>query len=232
MQPPLSRLSLAILLAGMPALVFWLAHSGFARAQPTACAANPSPPPNTMLVTSPVPGQRVTSPVRVSGEAAAFEAQIRLTLYAANGDILADVSGRTMEGQRLSPFSVSVPFFVAQDTPACLWVYSNSARDGSPINVVQVPLILTSTSGSAAVWLNRPPTAPTALSMCPQSGQWLLLYWGGPIAPIDVAAQACLEIDRIWVSRDGRWQGFSAGQRTASDSWTPLPGEAHFLHRR
>lgn len=46
------------------------------------------------------------------------------------------------EGQTLSPFSEDVTFSVGAPTSACLWVYEASARDGSPIHVGQVPVLL------------------------------------------------------------------------------------------
>ena len=227
------RSGLSLLVIAAVVLLAWTSAGHGVQAQPNVCLLNPSPaPPDTMVVDSPTPGQRVNSPIRVTGQAAVFEAVVSLTLYDANGWVIADQIGMTEEGQRLSPFTTLVRYAVTQDTAACLWVYARSAHDGSPINVVQVPLVLASAPGTTGVWLSQPPGSGSARSTCPESGQWLLLYWGGPSSPIDVAAEACPSIDRIWTSREGRWLGHATGVQRASDSWVPLLGEAHFLHRR
>ncbi len=110
---------------------------------PNVCLPNPDPAtPNVLVIDQPLPLQTVTSPITVSGRIAAFEARFMITIYRADGSAIADAAGMSAEGQTLSPFSESVPFSVAGLTPACLWVYEASARDGSPIHVGQVPLLL------------------------------------------------------------------------------------------
>jgi hypothetical protein len=81
-------------------------------------------------------------------------------------------------------------------------------------------------------WRNQPPTSATAKMTCPAAGQWLLLYWGSSDVETAIATSAagCPAADRIWVSRGGKWLGFSAGLPAASDSWQTLSGEAHFIH--
>jgi hypothetical protein len=69
------------------------------------------------------------------------------------------------------------------------------------------------------------------MRQCPDSGTWALLYWSGvDNAPIATAADACVNVDNIWVSREGRWLGFAKAAVAASDSWQVLYGEAHFMH--
>ena len=107
------------------------------------CLPNPDPAtPNFLQINGPAPGDTVSSPFTVSGMIAAFEAQFRITLYDASGVAIADESGMSAEGQTLSPFAESVSYTVASPQPACLWVYESSARDGSPIHVGQVSLLL------------------------------------------------------------------------------------------
>lgn len=64
------------------------------------------------------------------------------------------------------PYEGRLSFAVAQETAACLWVFEESARDGSPTNVVQVPLILVPTSAryiEAALYLGEQrPCIPSA----------------------------------------------------------------------
>ena len=79
-------------------------------------------------------------------------------------------------------------------------------------------------------WLDRPGISPGAVVSCPAGGQWLLLYWGGSSdTPIATAADACADADLYWVSRQGNWLGYAQDRPEASDTWTVLAGEAHFV---
>ena len=112
-------------------------------AAPDVCQPNPDPAPTDVVeVDSPAASDSVTSPVTVSGRIVAFEAQFNITVFDAGGNQIADVPARSEEGQVLSPFSKDVFFSVTEETPACIWVYDASPRDGSPIDVVQVPVTL------------------------------------------------------------------------------------------
>jgi hypothetical protein len=108
------------------------------------CQTNPSPATSDQtVVNQPQPGAQVTSPVTVSGQINAFEAQFNIAIKDAAGNDIATVPDVfSSQGQTLAPFSTSVPFTVASQTPACLWVFDLSAKDGSPIQVVQVPITL------------------------------------------------------------------------------------------
>jgi hypothetical protein len=111
--------------------------------QASACLANPDPATADITrVDAPLADAAVTSPITVSGAIAAFEAQFRITIFNSSGIVIADQTAKSAEGQVLSPFAASVPFSVSRATPACIWVYENSARDGSPAHVVQVPVTL------------------------------------------------------------------------------------------
>jgi hypothetical protein len=114
-------------------------------AVPDVCKTNPSPvnpaDPN-IIVQSPEPGTVVTSPLRITGLARVFEAQFNVTLYGELGGVIAETMGMSEEGQVLSPFEVELTFAVGREQPACLWVYDLSAKDGSRIDVVQVPIAL------------------------------------------------------------------------------------------
>ncbi|MDP2674792.1 MAG: Gmad2 immunoglobulin-like domain-containing protein [Dehalococcoidia bacterium] len=107
------------------------------------CQPNPDPASaDVATVDSPQTGDSVTSPVTVSGQFAAFEAQFNITIFDAAGGKIADVPARSGEGQVLSSFSEDVAFSVTEETPACVWVYDLSERDGTPIDVVQIPVLL------------------------------------------------------------------------------------------
>jgi hypothetical protein len=107
------------------------------------CQPNPDPATSDLLVIDqPSADDSVTSPVTISGQILAFEAQFRITIFDTEGDQVADVSAMSDEGQVLSPFSEDVTFSVTEETPACIWVYDLSEADGSPINVGQIPVTL------------------------------------------------------------------------------------------
>jgi hypothetical protein len=82
-------------------------------------------------------------------------------------------------------------------------------------------------------WVDRPPLAAGSVPVCPDAGQWLLLYWGGADGvDIATAAQDCANADRYWASRSGQWLGYAPGAPGASDTWNVAQGEAHFVHGR
>jgi uncharacterized protein (UPF0212 family) len=111
--------------------------------QPQVCQTNPDPAASDVTqVDAPAAGDSVTSPVTVSGRMAVSEAQFNITIFDAAGDPIIDVPGHTEEGFVLSPFSEDVAFSVGEPTPACIWVYDISERDGSRIQVVQIPVTL------------------------------------------------------------------------------------------
>jgi len=132
-------------------------------AVPNVCATNPSPvnpaDPN-IIVRSPEPGTVVTSPLRITGLARVFEAQFNVTLYGELGGVIAETTGMTEEGQVLSPFEVELTFAVSRGQPACLWVYDLSAKDGSRMDVVQVPIALAPASQPTPSVTSTP--APTS----------------------------------------------------------------------
>ena len=93
-----------------------------------------------VLVESPLPFEQVKSPLRVSGSSNTFEATSQLELLDAKGKRLAAkaVTASSGTGTR-GTFSVSLRFN-APAGAATLVSYENSARDGSRIDVVRIPL--------------------------------------------------------------------------------------------
>jgi hypothetical protein len=118
-----------------------------ARAQTTGvCGVNPGPPDPTspaIIISAPHAGDVVHSPLAVQGQARVFEAVVSLALKDANGATIVAATTQSAAGApALEPFATTLSFNVTQPTPACLWVFEASARDGSTINVVQTPLTL------------------------------------------------------------------------------------------
>lgn len=109
------------------------------------CQENPDPAtPEFVVVDEPSAGESVSSPVTVSGEVLAFEATYQIGIFDTAGDPIVETFGTAGPGEvgELAPFSIDVEFTVTEATPVCLWVYEQSARDGSAIHVEQIPLTL------------------------------------------------------------------------------------------
>lgn len=112
---------------------------------PNVCLPNPDPATSEFqILDEPEPFTEVTSPVTVSGQINAFESAYQITIFDDTGAPLVETFGAAQQPDIgvIGPFSSDVEFDVSEPTPVCLWVFEESARDGSPINVGQVPLIL------------------------------------------------------------------------------------------
>ncbi len=113
--------------------------------QPNVCQPNPDPAtPEFQVIDQPSTDDTVTSPVTISGQVLAFEATYQIGIFDADGNPIVEMFDTAGPGEigELAPFSIDVPFDVDEATPACIWVYEASARDGSPINVGQIPVTL------------------------------------------------------------------------------------------
>jgi hypothetical protein len=150
------------------------------------CAPNPSPAtPDTNQVDTPAAGARVSSPVTVRGRIAAFEATFRVAIFDGAGNTSADVQGMSSEGQTLAPFEVLVPFSATSEIPACMWVFESSARDGSPVNVVQIPITLlpaTAAGGLPGTGGGSPPGSVAWPAILALGGTLLLLSAASAVA--------------------------------------------------
>ncbi len=96
-----------------------------------------------ILVESPTVGNKVSSPLRVTGTANVFEAVFMINLVNWDGLIIAEerVTASSGTGTR-GTFDVTIPFTVDKAGLGALIVYSESPKDGSQINVVEIPLNL------------------------------------------------------------------------------------------
>ncbi len=96
-----------------------------------------------ILVESPLPFQTVKSPVRATGTANTFEATFQYELTDPDGKILARnfVTATSGSGTR-GTFDLTQPFSIDRSGVGELIVYELSAKDGSRINLVEVPIQL------------------------------------------------------------------------------------------
>ncbi|MFN2589422.1 MAG: Gmad2 immunoglobulin-like domain-containing protein [Actinomycetota bacterium] len=97
-----------------------------------------------ILVETPIVGQRVTSPVTVSGTANVFEATVSIRILDEDGKKIAEsfdtaTCGTGCRGE----YSDTVPYQVDSDQQGTVMVFESSAKDGKPTNVVRIPVTLT-----------------------------------------------------------------------------------------
>ena len=189
MKNILAASALVTFLVALTVSVGWITSARAA----DVCPANPSPPDAgdpSVIVDAPTAGATVTSPVTISGKARVFEANVRITIFDAAGNVLVDTFTTASEaGPVLAPYTASVAFNTANQQQGCIRVFEESAQDGSPRNVVQVEVNL------------APPTTP------PQTGtgglqdgsgndRHLALYAAGLLALLGGAALALER--RLW----------------------------------
>jgi hypothetical protein len=94
-------------------------------------------------VTSPTPGQSVSSPLKIRGTAMIFEAVVSYRLKDASGNVIA--TGNTMAtagAPQRGEFSADLAFTSGQPGTGQLEVFETSMKDGSDINKVIIPVVL------------------------------------------------------------------------------------------
>jgi hypothetical protein len=95
-----------------------------------------------ILVESPLPGDSVTSPIRLRGTANVFEATVSLDVRDGNGKLLKRTFTTATSGTGTrGTFDTTVPV-PAHEGDVTVVAYEASAEDGRPLHVVEVPLEL------------------------------------------------------------------------------------------
>jgi hypothetical protein len=97
-----------------------------------------------ITVSSPVIGQRVSSPVTIAGTANVFEATVSIWILDEDGDRIVEtfVTATCGTGCR-GDYSARVEYDVDHDQPGTIQVFESSAQDGRPTKVVKIPVTLT-----------------------------------------------------------------------------------------
>lgn len=96
-----------------------------------------------ILVESPLPGATVRRTFRVAGSANVFEAQFRVSVIDARGKVIEDEDVRATSGTGTrGTFSASVSYPAGHGGAGKIRFYEPSAKDGTPINVVTIPVRL------------------------------------------------------------------------------------------
>lgn len=98
-----------------------------------------------VFLESVAPGDIVSSPVTVAGESNTFEATVRIRVLGADGSVLADTFTTATSGTGTwGTFSDKVPFTRGANTTGKVVVFWDSPKDGSPQDVVEVPVTFSS----------------------------------------------------------------------------------------
>ena len=98
-----------------------------------------------ILVEAPAPGDEVGSPIRVTGTANTFEATFQLALLDADGQVVAEQTVQATSGSGMrGTFDTTIWFGtdIDQTQSGTLQAFEYSARDGSVVNLVEIPLTL------------------------------------------------------------------------------------------
>jgi hypothetical protein len=96
-----------------------------------------------ILVKSPQIGEHVSSPITVSGTADVFEATVTISILDAEGNEIGLTSTQATCGMGCrGTYSKAVRYTVDQTQPGTVRVYEVSAKNGKPINVVEIPIVL------------------------------------------------------------------------------------------
>jgi Immunoglobulin-like domain of bacterial spore germination/Sporulation and spore germination len=97
-----------------------------------------------ILVESPAIGERVSSPVDISGTSDVFEAVVSIEILDQQGRTLASTFTTATCGTGCrGTYETDVQYDVDTTQPGTIRLYEVSAMDGSPIHVVDIPVTLT-----------------------------------------------------------------------------------------
>ena len=96
-----------------------------------------------IVVRTPQPGNEVISPVTIAGTADVFEGTVSVVILDASGQTLAATfTTATCGGGCRGPFSTALSFFTEARQAGTIEVFESSAEDGSPLNLVSIPVTL------------------------------------------------------------------------------------------
>lgn len=96
-----------------------------------------------IVVNHPQPGDRVSSPVAISGDANVFEATVSIRILDASGALIAeDFTTATCGTGCRGTYSTRVAFDVSSEQAGTIEVFESSAEDGSQLFLVSIPVTL------------------------------------------------------------------------------------------
>jgi hypothetical protein len=96
-----------------------------------------------ILVVSPQIGDQVSGTITIAGTADVFEAVVSISILDAQGDEIASTTTMATCGTGCrGDYSASVAYTLDTTQHGTVRVYEASAKDGTPINVVDIPVVL------------------------------------------------------------------------------------------
>lgn len=100
---------------------------------------------NGISVRAPAPYADVASPVIVAGSAIAFESTVSITVRDADGRVVGRGFAMALapDAGQSGPYRASVAFNAAPGTKLFVEVFEASAKDGTPIHMVRIPVRVT-----------------------------------------------------------------------------------------
>ena len=122
-----------------------LQPSGRQATKPKAVSQN-----EFLEVTSPTTNQVIGSPFQIAGKANFFEGHVRIKIKDQSNQVLVDTF-TTAEGSmdQLYPFSKLVSFKKPSAEQGIVEIFEESAKDGSEINKITIPVIFSNFAGSS-----------------------------------------------------------------------------------
>lgn len=99
-------------------------------------------PQANISLSGPIPNQEITSPVTIKGLARVFESQLNVRVKDASGKIIVEksVMADSPGAGQFGPFEISVYYPLLKDQNGVIEAFDYSAKDGSEINNVIVPV--------------------------------------------------------------------------------------------
>ncbi|WKZ27212.1 MAG: Gmad2 immunoglobulin-like domain-containing protein [Candidatus Paceibacterota bacterium] len=133
-----TRISAIVIALLVIASVLFMARD---RASAPEASLSPTPEPN-IVVTSPRAGDLVSNPFTVTGRARVFENTFSYRLLGANNEVLFEYFGTADAPDigQFGDFEVKVPIPSGAPADLTLQVFEYSAKDGSIVNLVSVPV--------------------------------------------------------------------------------------------
>ncbi|NQU77518.1 hypothetical protein HQ544_02360 [Candidatus Falkowbacteria bacterium] len=102
-----------------------------------------NPETGNIIVESPTPDETVTSPFEITGQAKVFEGTVLVRLRNQDGKIVVPVqivNVHAEEAGEFGSFKIKINYQFYATKEGTVEVYSEDARDGSEINMVEVPV--------------------------------------------------------------------------------------------
>ena len=111
--------------------------------EPSATGATTTDTTPQVLVESPLPGESVSSPIRLRGTANVFEATVSLEVRVAADEVILETFTTATSGTGTrGTFSTELELPDAEG-PVTIVAFESSAEDGLPLHVFRVPVTLT-----------------------------------------------------------------------------------------